>query len=55
MNAALAQAVVEIVTAQRKALAIAPRAVTVYEGENFHLAICLIALESMSGFIVLEQ
>jgi hypothetical protein len=57
LNAALEQAVVAIAAEQRAALAagMAPRAVTVCEDETFHPAICLVALEPVSGFIVLEQ
>jgi hypothetical protein len=57
LNAALEQAVVEIAAAQRAALAagMVPRAVTVCEDETFHPAICLVALEPVSGFILLEQ
>jgi hypothetical protein len=57
LNAALEQAVVEIAAEQRAALAagLAPRAVTVCEDETFHPAICLAALEPVSGFILLEQ
>jgi hypothetical protein len=57
LNAALEQAVVEIAAAQRVALAagMVPRAVTVCEDETFHPAICLVALEPVSGFILLEQ
>jgi hypothetical protein len=57
LNAALEQAVVEIAAEQRTALAehMAPRAVTVCEDETFHPAICLVALEPVSGFILLEQ
>lgn len=57
LNAALEQAVVAIVAEQRAALAedMAPRAVTVCEDETFHPAICLVALEPVSGFIVLEK
>ena len=57
LNAALEQAVVAIAAEQRAALAehMAPRAMTVCEDETFHPAICLVALEPVSGFIVLEQ
>ena len=57
LNAALEQAVVAIAAEQRTALAehMAPRAVTVCEDETFHPAICLVALEPVSGFILLEQ
>jgi hypothetical protein len=57
LNAALEQAAVAIAAAQRTALAagMAPRAVTVCEDETFHPAICLVALEPVSGFILLEQ
>jgi hypothetical protein len=57
LNAALEQAVVAIAAEQRTALAeaMAPRAVTVCEDETFHPATCLVALEPVSGFILLEQ
>jgi hypothetical protein len=57
LNAALEQAVVAIAAEQRAALAeaMAPRAVTVCEDETFHPATCLVALEPVSGFILLEQ
>jgi hypothetical protein len=57
LNVALEQAVVEVAGAQRAALAqgMAPREVTVCEDETFHPAICLVALEPVSNFIVLEQ
>ena len=43
--------------AQRAALAAAmpPRAVTVCEDETFHPEICLVAIEPVSNFILLEQ
>lgn len=46
-----------IAAEQRTAFAehMAPRAVTVCEDETFHPAICLIAPEPVSGFILLEQ
>jgi hypothetical protein len=57
LNAALEQAVVEIAAEQRAALAagMAPRSVTVCEDETFHPAICLVVLEPVAGFIVLER
>jgi hypothetical protein len=57
LNAALEQAVVDIAAEQRAALAagMAPRVVTVCEDETFHPEICLVVVEPVSGFIVLEQ
>lgn len=57
LNAALEQAVVAIAEEQRTVLgeAMAPRQVTVCEDETFHPEICLVALEPVSNFIVLEQ
>jgi hypothetical protein len=57
LNVALEQAIVEVAGAQRAALAqgMAPREVTVCEDETFQPAICLVALEPVSNFIVLEQ
>ena len=57
LNVALEQAVVAIAEEQRAALgeAMAPRQVTVCEDETFHPEICLVALEPVSNFIVLEQ
>jgi hypothetical protein len=57
LNAALEQAVVDIAAEQRQALAagMAPRQITVCEDETFHPAICLVALEPVSNFILLEQ
>jgi len=57
LNAALEQAVVDIAAEQRQTLAagMAPRQITVCEDETFHPAICLVALEPVSNFILLEQ
>jgi len=57
LNAALEQAVVDVAAEQRQALAagMRPRAITVCEDETFHPAICLVALEPVSNFILLER
>lgn len=57
LNAALEAAVVAVAEEQRAALAegMAPREVTVCEDETFHPEICLVALEPVSNFILLEQ
>ncbi|MCP4826124.1 MAG: hypothetical protein GY892_18725 [Shimia sp.] len=57
LNAALEAAVVAVAGEQRVALAegMAPRQVTVCEDETFHPEICLVALEPVSNFILLEQ
>jgi len=57
LNAALEEAVVAVAGEQRTALAVgmAHRSVTVCEDETFHPQICLVALEPVSGLIVLEQ
>ena len=57
LNAALETAVVAVADAQRKALAegMAPRQVTVCEDATFHPGICLVAIEPVSNFILLEQ
>jgi hypothetical protein len=57
LNAALEQAVVDIAAEQRQALAagMLPRQISVCEDETFHPAICLVALEPVSNFILLEQ
>lgn len=57
LNAALEQAVVEVAAEQRARLAagMTPRAITVCEDETFHPAICLVALEPVANFILLEQ
>ena len=57
LHAALGQAMAEIAAEQPAALAVgtATRAVTVSEDETFHPAICLVVVEPVSGFIVLEQ
>lgn len=57
LNAALEAAVVAVAEEQRALLAegMAPRQVTVCEDETFHPEICLVALEPVSNFILLEQ
>lgn len=57
LNVALEQAVVDSACAQRAALAagMAPRRVTVCEDETFHPQICLVCIEPVSNFILLEQ
>jgi len=58
MNVAIEQRLVETAAEQRRVLAArtsAPRLVSLCEDETFHPAICLVALEPVSGFIVLEQ
>ena len=57
LNAALEEAVVAVAGEQRTALAVgmAHRSVTVCEDETFHPQICLVALEPVSGLILLEQ
>ena len=57
LNAALEEAAVAVAGEQRAALAegMAQRQVTVCEDETFHPRICLVALEPVSGFILLER
>ncbi len=57
LNAALEAAVVAEAQEQRAGLAegMASRQVTVEEDETFHPEICLVALEPVSNFILLEQ
>jgi len=57
LNSALESAVVAVAEEQRAALAeaMALRQVTVCEDETFHPEICLVALEPVSNFILLEQ
>ncbi|EXJ11961.1 DUF6399 domain-containing protein [Imhoffiella purpurea] len=57
LNAALETAVVEVADGERTVLAegMTARAVTVCEDETFHPQPCLVALEPVSNFIVLEQ
>jgi hypothetical protein len=57
LNVALEEAVGAVAGEQRAALAVgmAHRAVTVGEDETFHPEVCLVALEPVSGFILLEQ
>ncbi len=55
--AALEQAVIDFAAAQRQHLAagMAPTEVAVAEDETYHPDICLVALEPVSGFLLLEQ
>ena len=57
LNAALEHAAVDIDAEQRQALAVgmAPREITICEDETLYPAICLVALEPVSNFILLEQ
>ena len=57
LNAALEEALVAIAHKQRAALArdMPHRQITVCEDETFHPQICLVALEPVSGFLLLEQ
>lgn len=57
INAALESAVVALAEEQRRALAegMPPRQVTVCEDETFHPEVCLVGLEPVSNFILLEQ
>jgi len=57
LNVALETAVVTVAAQQRTALAegMPARAVTVCEDETFHPGICLVAIEPVSNFIVLEH
>ncbi|UHD15090.1 DUF6399 domain-containing protein [Thiocapsa bogorovii] len=57
LNVAVETAVVGVAEEQRTALAegMAPRAVTVCEDETFHPGICLVAIEPVSNFILLEH
>ena len=57
LNAALETALVEVAAEQRATLAagMAPKQVTICEDETFHPGICLVAIEPVSNFIVLEQ
>lgn len=57
IDAALESAVVALAEEQRRALAegMPPRQVTVCEDEIFHPGICLVAIEPVSNFILLEQ
>jgi hypothetical protein len=57
LNAALETAVVAVAAEQRTALAegMPARAVTVCEDETFHPGICLVAIEPVSNFILLEH
>ena len=56
-NAALEGAVGDYAREQRTKLAegMAPRQVTICEDETFHPEVCLVAIEPVSNFIVLEQ
>jgi hypothetical protein len=57
LNAALEEALVAVACEQRAALAqgMPHRDLTVCEDETFHPQICLVALEPVSGFLLLEQ
>jgi hypothetical protein len=57
LNAALEEAVVAVACEQRAALArdMPHRRITVCEDEIFHPQICLVALDQVSGFLLLEQ
>ena len=57
LNAALEEAIVTVAQEQRAALAtgMPHRQVTVVEDETFHPHICLVGLEPVSNFILLEQ
>ena len=57
LNAAVETAVVAVAAEHRTALAegMPPRQVTVCEDETFHPGICLVAIEPVSNFILLEQ
>ena len=57
LNAALEAAVVAVAEEQHAGLTegMVPRQVTVEEDESFHPEICLVALEPVSNFILLEQ
>ncbi len=57
LNAALEEAVVAVAREQRAALApgMPHRQITVCEDETFHPRICLVALEPVSGFLLLER
>jgi hypothetical protein len=57
VNVALEQAVVHYAEEQRRQLGegMAPRTITVCEDETFHPEICLVGLEPVSNFIVLER
>ena len=57
LNAALEAALVAVAAEQRAALAsgMAPQQITVCEDETFHPGICLVAIEPVSNFILLEQ
>ena len=57
LNAALEETLVAVAHEQRAALArgMPHRDLTVCEDETFHPPICLVALEPVSGFLLLEQ
>src|SRR5205823_11544367 len=57
VNVALEEAVVHYAEQQRRQLGagMAPRAITVCEDETFHPEICLVELEPVSNFILLER
>lgn len=57
LNVALEEAVVAYASAQREKLAadMKPRTITVCEDETFHPEVCLVGLEPVSNFILLER
>lgn len=57
VNVALEEAVVHYAEQQRRQLGegLAPRTITVCEDETFHPEICLVGLEPVSNFILLER
>ena len=56
LNVALEEAVVAVACEQRALARDMPhRQITVCEDETFHPQICLVALEPVSGFLLLEQ
>ena len=57
VNVALEEAVVNYAEQQRRQLGegLAPRTITVCEDETFHPEICLVGLEPVSNFILLER
>jgi hypothetical protein len=55
--AVLEQAICDFATAQRQQLAqdMAPKEIALVEDETFHPAICLVAIEPVSNFLLVEQ
>jgi hypothetical protein len=55
--AALEQGVIDFATTQRQQLAqdMAPKAIAVAEDETYHPAICLVAIEPVSNFVIVEH